>query len=69
MKLLESISNFAGKYFAFLVIIVAVVAFLIPETFLPFGKYITILLGIVMFGMGLTLKAVDFKLIATHLNQ
>ena len=66
MKLLESISNFAGKYFAFLVIIVAVVAFIIPETFLPFGKYITILLGIVMFGMGLTLKAVDFKLIATH---
>ncbi|SDM76034.1 bile acid:Na+ symporter, BASS family [Psychrobacillus sp. OK028] len=66
MKLLESISNFAGKNFAFLVIIVAVVAFFIPETFLPFGKYITILLGIVMFGMGLTLKAVDFKLIATH---
>ncbi|MEI4769322.1 bile acid:sodium symporter family protein [Psychrobacillus sp. FJAT-51614] len=66
MKVLESISNFAGKYFAFLVIIVAVIAFLIPDTFLPFGKYITILLGIVMFGMGLTLKAVDFKLIATH---
>lgn len=66
LKVLESISNFAGKYFAFLVIIVAVIAFLIPDTFLPFGKYITILLGIVMFGMGLTLKAVDFKLIATH---
>lgn len=66
MKLLESISNFAGKYFAFLVIIVAVISFVIPETFLPFGNYITILLGIVMFGMGLTLKGVDFKLIATH---
>ena len=66
MKILESISNFAGKYFAFLVIAVAVIAFLIPDTFLPFGKYITILLGIVMFGMGLTLKAVDFKLILTH---
>ncbi|WP_144510968.1 bile acid:sodium symporter family protein [Bacillus sp. FJAT-22090] len=66
MKVLESISNFAGKYFAFLVIAVAVIAFLIPDTFLPFGKYITILLGVVMFGMGLTLKAVDFKLILTH---
>ncbi|GGA36645.1 sodium transporter [Psychrobacillus lasiicapitis] len=66
LKILESISNFAGKYFAFLVIAVAVIAFLIPDTFLPFGKYITILLGIVMFGMGLTLKAVDFKLILTH---
>ncbi|MFJ7971102.1 bile acid:sodium symporter family protein [Psychrobacillus sp. NPDC096389] len=66
MKVLESISNFAGKYFAFLVVAVAVIAFLLPDTFLPFGKYITILLGIVMFGMGLTLKAVDFKLILTH---
>lgn len=66
MKVLESISNFAGKYFAILVIAVAVIAYLIPDTFLPFGKYITILLGIVMFGMGLTLKAVDFKLIITH---
>ena len=66
MKVLESISNFAGKYFAFLVIIVAVIAFMTPETFLPFGKYITILLGVVMFGMGLTLKAVDFKLIVTN---
>lgn len=66
LKVLESISNFAGKYFAFLVVAVAVIAFLIPDTFLPFGKYITILLGVVMFGMGLTLKAVDFKLILTH---
>lgn len=66
LKVLESISNFAGKYFAFLVVAVAVIAFLLPDTFLPFGKYITILLGIVMFGMGLTLKAVDFKLILTH---
>ena len=66
LKLLESISNFAGKYFAYFVILVAVIAFITPETFLPFGQYITILLGIVMFGMGLTLKAVDFKLILTH---
>lgn len=66
LKVLESISNFAGKYFALLVIAVAIIAFLIPDTFLPYSKYITILLGVVMFGMGLTLKAVDFKLILTH---
>src|SRR5699024_1948477 len=29
------------------------------------GQYITILLGIVMFGMGLTLEPVDFKLVLT----
>ncbi|MCZ8541998.1 bile acid:sodium symporter family protein [Psychrobacillus psychrodurans] len=66
MKVLESISNLAGKYFALLVIVVGVIAFLVPETFLPINDYIPILLGVVMFGMGLTLKAVDFKLIATH---
>src|SRR5699024_5991192 len=31
--------------------------------FLFLGSYITILLGIVMFGMGLTLEPVDFKLV------
>ncbi|MFD2628145.1 bile acid:sodium symporter family protein [Oceanobacillus kapialis] len=63
MKLLETISNLAGKYFAVLVIGVALIAFFIPEPFVGLGSYITILLGIVMFGMGLTLKPVDFKLV------
>jgi BASS family bile acid:Na+ symporter len=65
MKVLEAISNLAGKYFAFWVILVAFIAFMIPAPFLWFNGYITILLGIVMFGMGLTLKAVDFKIVAT----
>lgn len=66
MKILEAISTIAGKYFAVWVICIAVIAFIIPDPFLIFGGYITILLGIVMFGMGLTLKAVDFKLILTN---
>lgn len=66
MKVLEAISTIAGKYFAVWVICIAVIAFLVPDPFLMFGSYITILLGIVMFGMGLTLKAVDFKLILTN---
>ena len=66
MKLLEAISTYAGKYFAILVILTAVIAYLIPSPFLSFGAYITILLGIVMFGMGLTLKAADFKMVITH---
>ncbi|MGG4491066.1 bile acid:sodium symporter family protein [Metabacillus idriensis] len=65
MKILEAISTIAGKYFAVWVICVAFIAFLIPDPFLWLGGYITILLGIVMFGMGLTLKAVDFKVVAT----
>ncbi|UOQ91719.1 bile acid:sodium symporter family protein [Halobacillus shinanisalinarum] len=63
MKLLEAISSLAGKYFAFWVIGVAVVAYFVPEPFLFLNSYITILLGVVMFGMGLTLKPVDFKLV------
>ncbi|WP_408007367.1 bile acid:sodium symporter family protein [Pseudalkalibacillus sp. A8] len=63
MKLLESISSLAGKYFAIWVIAIALIAYFIPTPFLGLGSYITILLGVVMFGMGLTLKPVDFKLV------
>ncbi|HSP20988.1 MAG TPA: bile acid:sodium symporter family protein [Planococcus sp. (in: firmicutes)] len=66
MKTLETISSFAGKYFAIWVILIAVIAFLVPEPFLGFGAYIAILLGVVMFGMGLTLKPVDFKIVLTN---
>ncbi|WP_191565389.1 bile acid:sodium symporter family protein [Metabacillus idriensis] len=65
MKLLEAISSLAGKYFAVWVICIACIAFMIPAPFLWLNGYITILLGIVMFGMGLTLKAVDFKIVLT----
>ncbi|MGH2317773.1 bile acid:sodium symporter family protein [Planococcus sp. SE5232] len=63
MKIMQSISAIAGKYFAFWVILIALLAFFFPAAFLGFGSYITILLGVVMFGMGLTLKPVDFKII------
>lgn len=66
MKALEAIGSIAGRFFAFWVIIVAVIAFMIPDPFLGLGAYITILLGVVMFGMGLTLRAVDFKIILTN---
>ncbi|MDQ0215000.1 BASS family bile acid:Na+ symporter [Oikeobacillus pervagus] len=65
MKILETISMLAGKYFALWVILIACIAFFIPAPFLFFKGYITILLGIVMFGMGLTLKANDFKIVFT----
>lgn len=66
MNTLGRISQFAGKYFAVLVIVMALVAYLVPSLFLPLGAYISILLGIVMFGMGLTLSAMDFKLVLTR---
>lgn len=66
MKWIERLSSFAGKYFALLVIAAAITAFLVPEIFIPINAYVPILLGVVMLGMGMTLKPVDFKLVATR---
>ena len=64
MKTLEKVSDFVGKYMAVIVIAVAALALLAPNT-VSFIKtsYVNYLLGIVMFGMGLTLKPSDFKVV------
>ncbi|MEH7086116.1 bile acid:sodium symporter family protein, partial [Neobacillus drentensis] len=61
MGVIEKISGFAGKTFTLWVLIFAVVAFNFPTHFVWLGGYIVPLLGIVMFGMGLTLELSDFK--------
>ncbi|GGC94706.1 sodium transporter [Thalassobacillus devorans] len=61
MKILEKISSFMGSTFAVWVVVFAVVAFLYPPAFTWIAPYITPLLGIIMFGMGLTLSAKDFQ--------
>lgn len=61
MKTLERISSFVGSTFAVWVVLFAVLSFLIPSGFTWIASYITILLGIIMFGMGLTLSTKDFK--------
>lgn len=67
MKALERLSNFVGKYMAYIVIVVAAVALFVPSTFSWLkASYINPLLMIVMFGMGLTLKPDDFKLVLSR---
>lgn len=61
MKALASLSAFVGKTFALWVIVFAVLGFFLPEVFKQVAPYIVTLLGIIMFGMGLTLSADDFK--------
>ena len=63
MQLLEQISNFVSRFMAVFVIAIAAVALFQPWTFLWTVPYITILLGIVMFGMGMTLRFEDFRLV------
>lgn len=67
MRALEKLSNFVGKYMAYIVIVIAAMALFVPTTF-SFLKasYINPLLMVVMFGMGLTLKLDDFKLVLSR---
>lgn len=60
MQNLVTISQFFGKTFAIWVLIIAALAFFIPGQFLWIGPYISILLGVIMFGMGMTLTLKDF---------
>ncbi len=66
MGVLQKIGKFAGNTFAIWVLVAASLAIWLPEYFTWIGSYITILLGIVMFGMGMTLKVADFKLILKY---
>lgn len=61
MKILEQISRFVGSTFAVWVLLFAILAFFYPSLFIGFAAYITPLLGVVMFGMGLTLSTAEVK--------
>ena len=60
MQAIARLSQFVGKTFAIWVLLFAVLAFFAPEQFRWIGVYIVPLLGIIMFGMGLTLSKNDF---------
>ncbi|MDF1632153.1 bile acid:sodium symporter family protein [Mycoplana sp. MJR14] len=64
MKAIASLSAFVGKTFALWVILFAVLGFILPDTFKQLTPYIVTLLGIIMFGMGLTLSLDDFREVA-----
>ena len=70
MKTLEKVSDFVGKYMAAIVIVVAALSLLFPGTFsVVKTAWVNTLLGIVMFGMGLTLKPEDFKVVFSRPNK
>lgn len=63
METLEKLSGWISKYMAALVILVAGIALYEPTSFHWAAPQIAILLGVVMFGMGMTLRMEDFKLV------
>lgn len=67
MNLLNNISNLFGKHMAVIVLVVTAITLFIPQTGLWVSlNWINYLLMIIMFGMGLTLKFEDFKLVFTR---
>ena len=61
MKTLEKISDFAGKWMALIALAVAIISMIFSEPVhaaIP-TSWVNTLLGIVMFGMGMTLKLDD----------
>lgn len=61
MQTLERISKFAGNTFAVWVVLFAILSYFLPGGFTWIAPHIPLLLGIIMFGMGLTLSLNDFK--------
>jgi len=59
-------ARIAVTLFPLLILAGAALGFAAPETFLPLGPAINPLLGVIMFGMGLTLTVPDFRLVATR---
>ncbi|HEY0289149.1 MAG TPA: bile acid:sodium symporter family protein [Pseudomonas sp.] len=66
MRALAALSRFVGNTFAYWVLLYAVLAFLFPSWFIGLRILIVPLLGLVMFGMGLTLKLDDFSEVMHH---
>jgi bile acid:Na+ symporter, BASS family len=63
MQGLQKFSKFCGDTFAIWVVVAAALALWQPQWFTWIAPYVSILLGTIMFGMGLTLSLKDFKLV------
>lgn len=61
MAIFLRFSQWVQKTFALWVILFAVIALIVPEAFIWLKAYITLMLGIIMFGMGMTMTLADFK--------
>ncbi|KDC21496.1 sodium Bile acid symporter family protein [Bordetella bronchiseptica E014] len=61
MQAIARLSRFVGNTFAIWVLLFAALAYYSPDHFKWLGQYIVPLLGLIMFGMGLTLSKDDFR--------
>lgn len=61
--MIDKICEFVKKYMSGMVLISAIIGFINPGVFIWVVPYMNTLLGLIMFGMGMTLKKDDFLLI------
>jgi len=64
MKFLVQLSRLAGRYFVVWVLVVSILGYIRPSLFMWVKPLIKPLLGVIMFGMGMTLKAENIGEIA-----
>ncbi|MBQ6224951.1 MAG: bile acid:sodium symporter family protein [Bacteroidaceae bacterium] len=64
---MKKVCDFIAQWMGLLVLVVAAVAMFLPESFIWIDtKTINPLLGVIMFGMGLTLSPKDFKIVLSR---
>ncbi len=66
MSRIKRICNFLSSNIAVIIIIFSVIAFFYPRGFSWATNYTTLFLGAAMFGMGLTIKLEDFRIVFTR---
>ncbi|ROS78894.1 bile acid:sodium symporter family protein [Cellulomonas sp. PhB143] len=61
---MRRVAESVGRWFAVLVLLGGVAGLVAPDQLAPLASQVPLLLGIIMFGMGLTLRGSDFVLVA-----
>jgi len=61
LSMLNALSQVASRYFAIWVLLAAIIGLLHPSTFRGILPHVSLLLGVIMFGMGMTLRVEDFR--------
>ena len=69
MEIINKANSFVGKNLTYIVIITVIMAFIKPQTFAWAAPHTVALLSIIMFGMGMTLTANNFKSIFSQPRQ
>ncbi|MEU3307468.1 bile acid:sodium symporter family protein [Nocardiopsis sp. NPDC055551] len=66
MTIIKRVADFVGRWFALLVLLGAVVGLAAPAQASLIAPHVSLLLGVIMFGMGLTMRPADFAIVAKH---